>query len=441
MKIFRRSYTKPLPSGAKILKRRGGPVARWCTRGVMHEGKLTASRTRVLCRSKDWFVECDINGVVHEIKLLPDKASAETIGGKIGLLVAHAATGQPIPAEVARWLRHIPEGLHADLVRMGLLQADRRRPGCHSLELDDLLQLWEQSLCDAERSERYVKPHVRRAAIAFESCDFTTWADIDVDDLRAWLLTRRQGPKGINRRTFNYYAQSCRQFTRYVVTDLELADIDPLRKLKPLDKVEKDVKHPRRILEPAELAAVLLATEAGPVRQGLDGASRALLYRFMAGSGLRLNECRALRVCDLDLSSTHPTVKVWAKHAKSGEKTDPLPLASDLVDVLRAYVAARGKLPTAAMFTGLSDHAVEGWQNDLEAANVAYIDAAGVYADLHGLRHYYGTRLAESGLSIHEVKRLMRHSKITTTERYMHAADERARAAVESLPKLATKAG
>lgn len=53
----------------------------------------------------------------------------------------------------------------------------------------------------------------------------------------------------------------------------------------------------------------------------------------------------------------------------------------------------------------------------------------------HDLRHTYGTRLAENGVPQHEIMALMGHESLASSQRYMHARDDRfdrARQAVEA---------
>lgn len=58
---------------------------------------------------------------------------------------------------------------------------------------------------------------------------------------------------------------------------------------------------------------------------------------------------------------------------------------------------------------------------------------AGLPGSLHWLRHTFCTAMVQSGVSLHEVKRLAGHSSITVTERYAHHAPDFGRAAVDTL--------
>lgn len=60
-------------------------------------------------------------------------------------------------------------------------------------------------------------------------------------------------------------------------------------------------------------------------------------------------------------------------------------------------------------------------------------DAGDLTGTLHWLRHTFCTMLAQSGVSLHEIKRLAGHSSITVTEQYAHHAPDFGRAAVATM--------
>ena len=52
---------------------------------------------------------------------------------------------------------------------------------------------------------------------------------------------------------------------------------------------------------------------------------------------------------------------------------------------------------------------------------------------LHSLRHTYGTRLGEGGADAFTIMRIMGHSSVTVSQRYVHPTPERKRAAIQKL--------
>ena len=443
VRMLRRSYTKAIPEGATISRQRGkggGKVATWSKTKAdgsceVLKAPVTSKGDRIKCWSKHWFLTfTDSREVQQTIQAFDSELASRTARDKLHELLDHRAAGVAAPTAEAWFCEPGRESLRAELVRVGLMQgpkADQEDPG---MVLDDLICEFERHLLyERERKATHVASHVSVLRRAFGACGFKTWDNIDADAIKGYLSGSRKA--GWSKRTVNAHVQALRQFGKYVVEERELANVDPMRKLKRLDKQGTDKRRSRRILSPEELSRVLQAARIGPERIGLSGPDRALLYWFMASTGLRRGECSSLVVSDLHLSGLNPCVKLDGRFTKNGNDAEQ-PLGQELAEALKAYVSH--KLPAATLF-GFRAHLCQAWQDDMKRADVDYVNASGEYADIHGLRHYYATQLVESGLSIDEVKRLMRHGSIVTTQRYFHADAARLRRGVESLPSLSVK--
>ena len=59
---------------------------------------------------------------------------------------------------------------------------------------------------------------------------------------------------------------------------------------------------------------------------------------------------------------------------------------------------------------------------------------------IHSLRHTYGTRLGESGADAFTIMRLMGHSSVTVSQRYVHPTPKALESAVQKLEALNQKA-
>ncbi|MCZ6490809.1 MAG: tyrosine-type recombinase/integrase, partial [Acidobacteria bacterium] len=55
---------------------------------------------------------------------------------------------------------------------------------------------------------------------------------------------------------------------------------------------------------------------------------------------------------------------------------------------------------------------------------------------VHSLRHTFGTRMGEAGADAFEIKRLMGHSSVTVSQRYVHPTPESLERAFERLEAL-----
>ena len=78
--------------------------------------------------------------------------------------------------------------------------------------------------------------------------------------------------------------------------------------------------------------------------------------------------------------------------------------------------------------TALYDTWLDQQQPDVRAA-LGYSDDF----VLHSLRHTFGTRLSETGADAFTIMRLMGHSSITVSQRYVHPASDAMKATIERM--------
>jgi integrase len=168
-----------------------------------------------------------------------------------------------------------------------------------------------------------------------------------------------------------------------------------------------------------------LATEELAARARED-AQDAELVRVAAFAGLRRGELVALRWRDVDFIGRKLTVR----RALSGEaevnstksrRTRQVPLPEQASGALE-------RLSNRGEFTHADDYVFAnrlGRRVDPSALRRRFErarDAAGLEPlRFHDLRHTYGSLLVAGGIDLVSVKAAMGHSRITTTERYLHA--------------------
>lgn len=155
-----------------------------------------------------------------------------------------------------------------------------------------------------------------------------------------------------------------------------------------------------------------------------EDAQDAELFRVLAYTGLRIGEALALRWSDADL----PGRRLIVQRAVSATVEGPtkawqvryVPLADPPHDAL-ARLRARGD------FTSRDDYVFRGRTGgrlDVSALRKRYHaarKAAGLrHVKLHGLRHGAGSLVARQSDAVF-VQHFLGHSKMSTTERYMHA--------------------
>lgn len=157
---------------------------------------------------------------------------------------------------------------------------------------------------------------------------------------------------------------------------------------------------------------------------------RALLMTAYA-AGLRASELCQLKVTDID--STRMCLRV---EQGKGDKDRYVPLSPRLLDQLREYWR-RSRPATQWLFTG---HPKD---RPLKRSGPAWIyktakQKAGICkpGGVHTLRHNYATGLLEAGIELCVIQRLMGHSSIRSTMRYLHIAKGKAEATASPLDLL-----
>lgn len=218
---------------------------------------------------------------------------------------------------------------------------------------------------------------------------------------------------------FNQIASALRFFYRYV---LQRPDFVPFVAYG---------KKPRTlpvVLDPADVRRLLDAVPPGRNR---------LMLRIAYGCGLRVGEVTHLRVADID-SARHV---LWVRRGK-GNKDRGVPLPEALLDELRAYW--REQRPPDWLFAGPTGRPlhVAALQRAFQKAR----RAAGLRqrATCHTLRHCYATHLLEAGTDLPTLQRLLGHSHLATTLRYLHLRVDRLsriRSPLESLEESGTPRG
>jgi integrase/recombinase XerD len=323
----------------------------------------------------------------------------------------------------------------SDLVRKGLMdppQAHRDR-----LIADDLTA-FRSALTNKDVSDDHVDLVVGRCERLAEGCGFEKAADIEPIKVEEWLAGKRKDAKkkrGMSVQTSNHYLRAIKQLTRWLNRHKRLRT-DPLIHLEMLN-VAVDRRHDRRALSDDEVSRILAAAKNGGDVLGFSPADRHMLYVMALSTGLRASELASLRPESLLLLENPPTVTVKAGYSKR-RRMDVLPLPAEILEAVRLWLAS--KPAGQPLWPGdWAEHRYAGkiLQVDLLAANVDYVDANGLFADFHALRHTFITNLGRHGVPLVAAQKLARHSTpVLTAARYTHIDLADQSREVQKLPRL-----
>jgi len=302
-----------------------------------------------------------------------------------------------------------------------------------SKALAEHLADWQRALAGRGDTNSHVRQQAARVRRILAAIGARRWQDVKAPRVQAWLAERvDSGDFGPT--TANHYQRALHGFGAWLVAEGRAQE-------NPAERVKRwRIKEPRRVrrtLSGDEQRRLLAAAEASPdVVRGLDGPSRALLYRLALETGLRWSELGALRTASFDLNASPATVTLEGGYTKNG-KTATLPLKPETAALVGERLT--GMEPEAKLFpTRWKSHGAAMLRHDLEAASIPYRNARGEVVDFHSLRHSFVTNLAWAGIHPKVAQSLARHSSITLTmDRYTRpAALETQAEALAKLPSL-----
>ena len=165
-----------------------------------------------------------------------------------------------------------------------------------------------------------------------------------------------------------------------------------------------------------------------PADAKLPQVRARILLELIYGSGLRISECQNLTWDRIDTSAK--LVRVLGK----GNKERLVPLTESFIDRIANYKQMQmqaGHMPSATGYVFLSEDGkpfgLRTLRNDIQHL-LREIGWEGK-ASPHVLRHSFATHLLENGAEIMNVKEMLGHSSISTTQVYTHVNAERLRAA------------
>ena len=152
-------------------------------------------------------------------------------------------------------------------------------------------------------------------------------------------------------------------------------------------------------------------------------------------TGMRIGEIVNLTWADVDLRrrivKVRPKreaqgVKAW--RVKTGDNRD-IPVNDFLADVLARH-PRHITSPYVLYCPDGTPHTDQAMRDRMERA----VKNTGIRVHPHLLRHTFGTALAGAGVDLDTIRRLMGHTDIKMTMRYLHAAPDRMKGAIENLP-------
>jgi integrase len=195
----------------------------------------------------------------------------------------------------------------------------------------------------------------------------------------------------------------------------------------------------RRHLSVEELARLLAA---------LPTPQDRLLIRFLAETGLRISELKAVRWGDLELDG-EPVVTVRRRHrlldgeqeTKSERSAGDVPITAELARQFKAHRLRNGQpSPERLVFTTGDGRRIDEANYRRRILDPACVRAGIPPIGFHVLRHTHGSIVAAATRDVRAVQRRLRHASASfTLETYVHLLDDRA--GVDAVAKALASGG
>lgn len=259
---------------------------------------------------------------------------------------------------------------------------------------DELFQLWKGELAFRYRSERSLK-EAERVIGRFE--EFLGGYPPTIELAKSYLSQYR--PRKPN--TIARYTILIGQFMKWYGEPLDI-----------------QIKQPKMLPQSIDAEDVAKVETAMASRQSHKQKAQRdiLLVETARLTGLRRAELANLKCGDLDF--VNQVVRV---QSGKGLRDRSVPLVPSLT--ARLEILCRGRTPSESLF-GLKAVTISGKISSwAKKAGCRQIHA-------HSLRHHFGTELARKGANARTIQRLLGHSDLAVTQRYIHVVGKDLRDAI-----------
>ena len=273
---------------------------------------------------------------------------------------------------------------------------------------------------ERNRSERTVKAYgddLRSFEAFFKNLDDQlSWESVDSDVIRSWMESMMD--KGNTATSINRRLSAVRSLYRFALSR-GIVERDPAHGLKG----PKGKKLLPQYLRESEMDR-LLADDMWTDEMG-DLRARTIILMFYS-TGIRLSELTGLDNASVDFAAQQ--LKVRGK----GNKERLIPFGSELQKALRLYTARRdAETPSdsQAFFVGDDGQRMTSQQvRQIVQHHLSRVTTMKKRSP-HVLRHTFATAMLNNEAGIESVKKLLGHSKLSTTEIYTHTTFEQLRRA------------
>ena len=247
-----------------------------------------------------------------------------------------------------------------------------------------------------------------------------SWGSVDSDVIRDWMESMMD--KGDMASTVNSSLSAVRSFFRFALSR-GLVTHDPSyvvkgpKKQKPLPQFVRE-EEMNRLLDTPQMW-----------QEGFDGLRARTIIILFYETGIRLAELIGLDVADVDFAAHQ--IKVTGKR----NKQRIIPFGEELEKALQEYLSQRNALPLQmepALI--LSDKGRRMTRSLVEKIVKQHLSLTTTLKKRtpHVLRHSFATAMLNNGAGLEDVRLLLGHESVATTQIYTHTTFEQLKRVYEN---------
>ena len=246
-----------------------------------------------------------------------------------------------------------------------------------------------------------------------------SWESVDSDLIRDWMESMMD--KGDMASTVNSSLSAVRSFFRFALSR-GLVTHDPSyvvkgpKKQKPLPQFVRE-EEMNRLLDTPQMW-----------EEGFAGLRARTIIIMFYETGIRLAELIGLDVTDVDFAAHQ--IKVTGKR----NKQRIIPFGAELEAVLREYITQRNDQLQVDQALVLSDKGKRMTRSQVEKIVKRHLSLTTTLKKRtpHVLRHSFATAMLNNGAGLEDVRLLLGHESVATTQIYTHTTFEQLKKVYEN---------
>ena len=238
-----------------------------------------------------------------------------------------------------------------------------------------------------------------------------SWESVDSDVIRDWMESMMD--KGDMASTVNSSLSAVRSFFRFALSR-GLVTHDPSYVVKG-PKKQKPLPH---FVREEEMNRLLDTPQMW--EEGFAGLRARTIIIMFYETGIRLAEMIGLDVTDVDFAAHQ--IKVTGKR----NKQRIIPFGAELEAVLREYITQRNDQLQVDQALVLSDKGKRMTRSQVEKIVKRHLSLTTTLKKRtpHVLRHSFATAMLNNGAGLEDVRLLLGHESVATTQIYTHTTFE-----------------